>query len=268
MYEDTKEAGCGFAAGRSSSSLRVTRGGGSKPTRTTTERRGPVSSQIFPLAYRTRTLLLVSSKIANINTAEELGTWNIGIWYARLLLIMASSNKGCIHVDDELGNGQMANSYEAVVRVAIADPDLRNAVYEDTERAGCSFAAERSSPSLYPTRGGGSKPTGRTTAGHGPVTLQSSLRGSRARTLITVSSKIVHIHIADGLGNTRVAISYEAVIQHAITDPALQSAAYVNTRGAGCSFAAERSSPSLYSTRGGRGKPTRTNAERRGPISP
>ena len=29
----------------------------------------------------------------------------------------------------------MANSYEAVARVAITDPDLRSAVYEDADRA-------------------------------------------------------------------------------------------------------------------------------------
>ena len=77
-----------------------------------------------------------------------------------------------IHIDDEPGNRQVTISYEAVVRHAITDPDLRGAVYEDTERVGCKFRAERSSPSLLAARGGGSKPTRRTTEGHGPVPSQ------------------------------------------------------------------------------------------------
>ena len=84
---------------------------------------------------------------------EKFGDWDIEMSYTRLPLVIVPSNIYYIHIEDELGNRQMAISHEAAARHAGADPDLRSAVYEDVEIVGCSFPEDGFSPSL-PAAGG------------------------------------------------------------------------------------------------------------------
>ena len=238
-------------------------------------------------------------KISRDRDREELGTWSVGISYARPLLIVVSSSIDYIHIDDEPGSAQMAFSYEAVARHAIADPDLRGAVFGYTERLGCRVRADRSSPSLLPAWGGGGEPTRSITEGRGPASSRVSPLGSRACLLIIASSKkqMANIEIRRGawslerrsfvrptpsnfafpgmkctrvddeLGNRRIALSHEAGARHAITDPDLRSAVCVNSERAGCSAPEAGSSPSLLATRGGGSKPMRRTAQGHGPVS-